>query len=78
MTVPLPSRDEPCVFTLKPVTHTVGDFLEMLRQEDAGIDRAVVRTAAGVRVASTTSVQVITDHFQCIVIRSKEKDLHCT
>ncbi len=27
LTVPLPSRNEPCVFTLKPVTHTVGDLL---------------------------------------------------
>ena len=38
----------------------------MLRHEDAGIDRAVVRTAAGdgeegggVRIASTTSVQTL-------------------
>lgn len=44
ITVPLPSRAEPCLFTLRPVTHTVGDFLNMLRCEDAGIDRAIVRT----------------------------------
>jgi hypothetical protein len=58
-TVPLPSRNEPCVFTLKPVTHNIGDFLEMLRTEDAGIDRAVVRTTDGVRVSSTTSIQTL-------------------
>lgn len=58
-TVPLPSRNEPCVFTLKPVTHTIGDFLEMLRMEDAGIDRAVVRNTEGVRISSTTSIQTL-------------------
>jgi hypothetical protein len=68
VTVPLPSRSEPCVFTLKPVTHTVGDFLAMLRHEDAGIDRAVVRTPAGVRVASTTSVQtLLKDEFHLVI-----------
>ncbi|TRY64014.1 hypothetical protein TCAL_05575 [Tigriopus californicus] len=57
ITVPLPSRNEPCVFTLKPITHTVGDFLEMLQKEDAGIDRAVIRNIDGIRIASTTSIQ---------------------
>ena len=55
----LQSRNEPCVFTLKPVTHTIGDFLEMLRMEDAGIDRAVVRNTGGVRISSTTSIQTL-------------------
>jgi hypothetical protein len=31
LTVPLPSRNEPCVFALKPVTHTIGDLVAMLR-----------------------------------------------
>lgn len=44
MTVPLPSRREKCMFTLKPVSHTVGDFLQMLMQEDKGIDRALITT----------------------------------
>ena len=47
------------MFTLKPVTHTIGDFLEMLRMEDAGIDRAVVRNTEGVRISSTTSIQTL-------------------
>jgi hypothetical protein len=60
ITVPLPSRNEPCIFALRPVTHNVGDFLNMLRLEDPGIDRAVIRTVDGVRIASTTSIQVKT------------------
>ena len=45
------------MFVLRPVTHTVGDLVEMLRQEDAGIDRVVVRNHSGVRIAATTVVQ---------------------
>ena len=44
ITVPLPSRKEQCVFTLKPITHTVGDLIQMLKKEDRGIDRATVTT----------------------------------
>ena len=47
----------------RPVTHNVGDFLNMLRVEDPGIDRAVIRTTEGVRIASTTSIQVKIDLF---------------
>ena len=36
VTIPLPSRNELCVFALKPISNTVGDFLEMLKQEDRG------------------------------------------
>lgn len=42
--VPLPSRKELCEFVLKPVSHTVGDFLQFLNEEDHGIDRAVIYT----------------------------------
>jgi len=48
----------------RPVTHNVGDFLNMLRVEDHGIDRAVIRTTEGVRIASTTSIQVTPDIFR--------------
>jgi len=42
ITVPLPSRREYCSFTMKPITHTVGNFLDMLKTEDRGIDRACI------------------------------------
>lgn len=42
ITVPLPSRKEHCSFTIKPITHTVGNFLDMLKAEDRGIDRACI------------------------------------
>ena len=57
LTVPLPSRNERCVFVLRPITHTICDLLDMLQTEDHGIDRAVVRNSDGIRMASTTSIQ---------------------
>jgi len=57
LTVTLPSRHEQCVFVLRPVTHTVGDLIDMLQQEDAGIDRVVIKNHKGVRIAATTIIQ---------------------
>ena len=34
----LPSRDERCLFTLRPLTDTVGSFLNMVSEEDHGIE----------------------------------------
>ena len=59
LTVPLPSRNEPCIFVLKPITHTIGDLVMMLKTEDHGIDRVVIRSTDGIRMASTTSIQTL-------------------
>lgn len=61
ITLPLPSRNEKCVFSLKPVSHNVGDFVEMLKFEDRGIDTIFVKNAEGVRIASKTSIQTLFD-----------------
>ena len=44
VTVPLPSRRERCLFTLRPVTNNVGHFVEQLLREDHGIDRVVLKS----------------------------------
>lgn len=68
VTVPLPSRREKCMFTLKPVSHTVGDFLEMLKNEDKGIDRASITTIDGIRIASGNSIEsLMEEDFKLIV-----------
>jgi len=72
ITVPLPSRDESCVFALKPISNTVGDFLEMLKDEDKGIDRAVIKNANGVRIASRTSIQTLFDQGFSLCINDTE------
>ncbi|XP_058054842.1 calcium uniporter protein, mitochondrial [Anopheles bellator] len=61
VTVPLPSRSERCQFTLRPVTHSVGDFLEMLKKEDRGIDRAAILNRDGVRIAAACSIENLMD-----------------
>ena len=41
VSVPLPSRRENCEFILKPLSHTVKDFVQQLKDEDKGIDEHV-------------------------------------
>jgi len=61
ITIPLPSRNEKCVFALKPVSHNVGDFIEMLKFEDRGIDSIFIKNTEGVRIAAKTSIQTLFD-----------------
>ncbi|EDS36527.1 conserved hypothetical protein [Culex quinquefasciatus] len=65
ITVPLPSRNERCQFTLRPVTHSVGNFLDMLKDEDRGIDRAAVLNRDGVRIASSCSIETLMEDDFC-------------
>lgn len=68
VTVPLPSRRERCRFTLRPISHTVGDFLKMLQEEDRGIDRIAVLAADGTRIAASNTIEVLLeDDFRLIV-----------
>ncbi|XP_030835640.1 calcium uniporter protein, mitochondrial [Strongylocentrotus purpuratus] len=57
--VPLPSRRERCQFTLKPVTETVGDFLRHLKNEDGGIETVAIYNDDDVKVARSTSIDVL-------------------
>jgi hypothetical protein len=61
ITIPLPSRNEKCVFSLKPVSNDVGDFIEMLKFEDRGIDTIFIKNKAGIRIAAKTSIQALFD-----------------
>ncbi|XP_013114539.1 calcium uniporter protein, mitochondrial isoform X2 [Stomoxys calcitrans] len=61
LTIPLPSRNEKCRFALKPVSHRVGDLIDMLKTEDRGIDRATILNKSGVRIASTCNIESLMD-----------------
>ncbi|KAK3089077.1 hypothetical protein FSP39_000592 [Pinctada imbricata] len=74
-TVPLPSRHEKCEFTLKPISNTVGDFLQYMEEEDGGIDRAVIYTAEGVRIAKSTTIDVLLKTDFKLVINNTEYDI---
>ncbi len=49
ISVRLPSRRERCQFTLKPLSDTVGVFLQQLQAEDRGIDRVAIYAAGQVQ-----------------------------
>ncbi|CAG0921680.1 unnamed protein product [Notodromas monacha] len=68
ITVPLPSRDERCQFTLLPISNNVGDFLRMLTLEDKGIDRAAVYTPDGVRISAMTTIEALMERDFDLVV----------
>lgn len=68
ITVPLPSRKETCRFTLRPISNSVGDFVQMLKEEDKGIDRVAVQSLDGVRIAASNSIEsLLEEHFKLII-----------
>ncbi|XP_071952003.1 calcium uniporter protein, mitochondrial-like [Antedon mediterranea] len=63
--VPLPSRQELCQFTLKPITENVGDFINHLKREDGGVETVAVYSNDGIKIAKSTSIDVLMkDNFQ--------------
>ncbi|XP_025087718.1 calcium uniporter protein, mitochondrial-like [Pomacea canaliculata] len=72
VSVPLPSRHESCEFTLKPVSHTVADFLQFITQEDRGIDRVAIYKEDGARVAGSTPIEILLRSNFKLVINDKE------
>ncbi|XP_064544540.1 calcium uniporter protein, mitochondrial isoform X5 [Drosophila montana] len=75
LTVRLPSRNELCQFALKPISHTVGHLLTMLREEDRGIDRAAVINKHGVRIASSCTIERLLDDEFSIQINNRNLDV---
>ncbi|KAG7461770.1 hypothetical protein MATL_G00194570 [Megalops atlanticus] len=57
--VPLPSRGERCLFSLRPMLMNVGDFIQDVQREDAGVTSAAVFTTEGERVSSATSIDTL-------------------
>jgi len=67
LTVPLPSRGDPVMFTCKPVTGTVGSLLRDIQKTDGGVHQADCFTKNGERLAKSTSF--------CHLLLLKEFDL---
>lgn len=77
--VPLPSRNENCLFFLRPMLMSVGDLIADLRREDPGATASVLSTD-GERVANTTLIDALLDtDFQLVInnavynVRAPEK-----
>ncbi|XP_064859877.1 calcium uniporter protein, mitochondrial-like isoform X2 [Oncorhynchus nerka] len=58
LAVPLPSRQESCLFFLRPMLMTVGDLIHDLQREDPGVTSASVLTKEASSVSSEHVVDV--------------------
>lgn len=68
LTIPLPSRRELCEFTLRPLSETVKDLMDNIKDEDGGIDRVTVYNADGVRISGSTRLDVLLrSNFKLVV-----------
>ncbi|XP_051945415.1 calcium uniporter protein, mitochondrial [Xyrauchen texanus] len=68
ISVRLPSRRDRCQFTLKPLSDTVGVFLQQLQAEDRGIDRVAIYSTDEARIASSTGVDILLlDNFKLVI-----------
>ncbi|CAN9510312.1 unnamed protein product [Ophioblennius macclurei] len=78
--VPLPSRNEQCLFFLRPMLMTVGDLIADLQKEDPGAVASVL-SKDGERISNTTLIDALLDKdFQLAInttvydIQSPEKE----
>lgn len=75
LTLPLPSRNEECEFTLRPVSQTVNDLVSFVQAEDGGIDRIAVYTMEGKRVSHSTPIDILIQGDFKIVVNDKTYDI---
>ncbi|XP_068137643.1 calcium uniporter regulatory subunit MCUb, mitochondrial [Hyperolius riggenbachi] len=59
ITVPLPSRNERCQFTIKPMTTTLGKFLKDVQSEDRGIENVAAVSPDGSKFSASTLMDVL-------------------
>ncbi|KAM9363932.1 calcium uniporter protein, mitochondrial-like [Symphorus nematophorus] len=73
--VPLPSRNEKCLFFLRPMLMSVGDLITDLQREDPGATTSVFSTD-GERVANTTLIDTLLDKDFQLVINDAVYNVH--
>jgi len=59
VTLPLPSRNENCEFTLRPVSHTVKNLVTFVQDEDRGIDRIALYSLEGNKISNSTPIDIL-------------------
>ncbi|NP_001087837.1 mitochondrial calcium uniporter dominant negative beta subunit L homeolog [Xenopus laevis] len=59
ITLTLPSRNERCQFTIKPLTTTVGTFLGDIKKEDRGIDVVAALSTDDTKFSNSTLMDVL-------------------
>ncbi|KAK7930509.1 hypothetical protein WMY93_006904 [Mugilogobius chulae] len=73
--VPLPSRNEKCVFFLRPMLMNVGDLISDLQKEDPGVNASVL-SKDGQRVANSTLLEALIDKDFKLVINDSVHEVH--
>jgi len=68
LVIPLPSRRERCLFSMRPITNNVGDLIQQILHEDHGIDRVILTTTDGVRIAASNSIESLMENDFDLVI----------
>jgi len=53
---------------MRPITNNVGDLIQQIRQEDHGIDRVVLTTTDGVRIAASNTIESLMENDFHLVI----------
>lgn len=72
VTVCLPSKEEDCDFMVNPLSETVGNFIDNLKKEDGGIERAVLYTKQGAKIAKSTRLdQLFIEDFDLLINDTK-------
>ena len=72
ISVSLPSKGEDCDFMLNPLNETVGDFVDHLKKEDGGIERAILYTKQGAKIAKSTRLdQLFIEDFDLLINDNK-------
>jgi len=68
MTLPMPSRNENCEFTLRPVSHTVKNLVTYVLDEDRGVDRVALYSLEGNKISQSTPIDILmqSDFKMCI------------
>ncbi|XP_066535651.1 calcium uniporter regulatory subunit MCUb, mitochondrial-like [Hoplias malabaricus] len=78
LALPLPSRQEKCLFFLRPMLTTVSDLIQDIRKEDSGVSSASVLTADGGRIASSTPMDTLLNKDFQLCINGVVYNVHST
>ncbi|RDD38048.1 Calcium uniporter protein, mitochondrial [Trichoplax sp. H2] len=70
--VPLPSRQEVCSFTVRPLMQTVADFLNHIKQEDGGIDYLAIYDSSNTRISKSTPLETLLKTDFTLMINEKK------
>ncbi|XP_035282926.1 calcium uniporter regulatory subunit MCUb, mitochondrial-like isoform X1 [Anguilla anguilla] len=76
LAIPLPSRRERCLFSLRPMLMNVGDFIQDVQREDPGVTTTAVLSEDGERLSSCTSVETLLRRDFRILINNVTYHVH--